>query len=212
MVNYVYAIGDLRTGEAVLVDPAYDVDGLLSTLAADGMRCVGVVATHYHFDHVGGGFGEWEVEGIASLLETVDVPVHAQEAELPWIVRSTGVDGSVLAAHASGDVLRVGEVDLELIGTPGHTPGSQCVHVGDRLVSGDTLFLEGCGRTDLPGGDAEALYASLFTRLAVLPDETLVFPGHAYSPAPCATMAETRRTNVVLRATTPEEWLAVFGS
>lgn len=212
MVNFAYAVGDLTTREALLVDPAYDVDGLLDVLEEDGMRCVGVLATHYHFDHVGGVFGEWEVEGITALLGRVDVPIHVQEAECPWVARSTGADESALRRHVSGDVVEVGEVGVELVHTPGHTPGSQCFLVENKLVSGDTLFLEGCGRTDLPGGDPEALYESLFARLAVLPDDTVVFPGHAYSAAPSATIGETRQANVAFGQRTPEEWLAVFGS
>ena len=86
----------------------------------------------------------------------------------------------------------VGDIPIELIHTPGHTPGSQCFLVDGRLVAGDTLFLEGCGRTDLPGGDPEALYESLTQRLAKVPDDAVLFPGHLYSPEPSATMGETR--------------------
>lgn len=211
MVNFAYAIGDRRSGEALLVDPAYAVADLLEVLEADGMRLVGVLGTHYHPDHVGGSMGGWSVEGVASLLERVAVPVHVQRAEVPWVVRSAGIGESELVAHDSGDVVRVGEVEVELLHTPGHTPGSQCFLVRGRLVSGDTLFLEGCGRTDLPGSDPAAMYESLTTRLARVPDDTIVFPGHLYSAEPSASMGETRRTNFVFRPRTPEQWLAAFG-
>ena len=151
MVNFAYAIGDRRSGEALLVDPAYAVDDLLDVLAADGMRCVGVLGTHFHPDHLGGDLAGWSIEGVAALLERVQVPVHVQRDEVPWVERATGVPAAELAAHDSGDVVRVGEVGVELVHTPGHTPGSQCFLVEGRLVAGDTLFLEGCGRTDLPG-------------------------------------------------------------
>ena len=114
-------------------------------------------------------------------------------------------------AHDSGDVVRVGDVEVELVHTPGHTPGSQCFLVDGRLVSGDTLFLDGCGRTDLPGGDPEAMYESLTTRLARVPDDTVVFPGHLYSAEPSAVMGETRRNNFVFRPRSADEWLAMFG-
>jgi len=91
MVNFCYLIGDRRSGEAVIVDPAYDVGGLLGILAADGMRCVGVLATHFHADHVGGDLMGYRIEGVTSLLEDVQVPVHVQRAEAPWVMRSTGV-------------------------------------------------------------------------------------------------------------------------
>ncbi len=210
MVNFAYAIGDRTTGDALLVDPAYRVGDLLDVIEGDGMRCAGVLATHYHFDHVGGSAMGVEVEGIAALLERVQVPVHVQRAELPWVLRATGVGEGDLILHQSGDVVMAGEVAVELVHTPGHTPGSQCFLVAGKLVSGDTLFLQGCGRTDLPGGDPEALYESLTRRLAKVPDDTLVYPGHRYSEEPFAPMGETRRTNAVLRPRSAQEWLAMF--
>ena len=152
MVNFVYLIGDRETGEAVLVDPAYAVQDLLDVLAADGMRVTGVLATHFHPDHVGGQMGGWSLEGVRALLETVPVPIHVQADEVPWVARTAGLGGSDLVSHDSGEMIEVGAVTVELIHTPGHTPGSQCFLVDGRLVAGDTLFLEGCGRTDLPGG------------------------------------------------------------
>lgn len=211
MVNFAYLIGDRLTGEALVVDPAYAVDELLATLDADGMRCTGALATHYHSDHVGGDMLGWQVEGITRLLELAPVPVHVQADEAPWVERSTGVAAGDLATHAGGDVVMVGEVPVTLIHTPGHTPGSQCFLVEGRLVSGDTLFLDGCGRTDLPGSDPEQMYYSLTTRLAQVPDDTVLFPGHHYSVEPSATMAATREHNMVLRPQTVEQWLMFFG-
>ncbi len=211
MVNFVYLIGDRTTGEAVVVDPAYAVDDLLDTLARDGMRCVGALATHFHPDHVGGDMMGLSVEGIVRLLERVPVPVHIQRDEEPWITRTTGVGAADLAAHDSGDVVTVGSVPVTLLHTPGHTPGSQCFLVDGKLVAGDTLFLDGCGRTDLPGGDPAALYESLTTRLARVPDDTVLFPGHLYSPEPSATMGSTRASNYVFRIRSPEDWMMMFG-
>lgn len=211
MVNFAYAIGDRRSGEAVLIDPAYAVGDLLDVLATDGMRCVGVLATHYHADHVGGDIGGWSIEGIRSLLERVQVPVHVQRSELAWVERGTGVDPSHFVGHDSGDVVAVGDVELVLVHTPGHTPGSQCFLVRGLLVAGDTLFLEGCGRTDLPGSDPEAMYESLTTRLARVPDDTILYPGHRYSPDPSAPMGLVRRTNFVFAPRSAAEWMAMFG-
>jgi glyoxylase-like metal-dependent hydrolase (beta-lactamase superfamily II) len=212
MVNFCYLIGDRQTGEAVIVDPAYDVAGVLAVLEADGMRCTGVLATHYHPDHVGGSMMGYEIQGVTALLEQVQVPVHVQRDEAPWVERATGLGAGELTTHSSGDVVRVGAVDIELVHTPGHTPGSQCFSVAGRLVAGDTLFLEGCGRTDLPGGDPEQMYESLTTRLARFGDDVVLYPGHLYSPEPSATLGETRATNYVFRLRTPEQWMMMFGS
>lgn len=212
MVNFVYAIGDRETGEAVLVDPAYAPAELVEVLADDGLAVVGAVATHYHFDHVGGQFRDLRVVGIADLLEEVDVPVHVQAEEVPWVTRTTGVGADSLVAHASGDVLTVGEVAVTLLHTPGHTPGSQCLLLEDRLLTGDTLFLEGCGRTDLPGSDPSEMYRTLTSRLAGVPDTALVFPGHFYSPEPSATMGYVREFNYALAPRSAQEWLAMFAS
>jgi len=212
MVNFSYLIGDRQTGAAVVVDPAYDIAGLLQLLDADGMRCAGVLATHFHPDHVGGDLMGYRIEGITDLLAAQAVPVHVQSDEATWVVRATGVSESDLVRHTSGDVVDVGDVHVELVHTPGHTPGSQCFYVDGRLVAGDTLFLDGCGRTDLPGGDPEQMYESLTTRLARFGDDTVLYPGHLYSPEPSATMGETRQRNYVFRLRTPEQWLTMFGS
>ena len=211
MVNFAYLIGDRQTGEAVLVDPAYDIDGLVGILEADGMTPVGVLGTHYHADHLGGSMMGYQLEGISALLDRFDIPVHLQTPEVEFVTKTTGLGPEQLIGHASGDVVSVGEVDIELIHTPGHTPGSQCFLVDGHLVSGDTLFLDGCGRTDLPGGDPEQLYHSLTTRLAKVPDDTVLFPGHLYSPEPSRSMGDTRALNVVYKPKSVEQWLMMFG-
>jgi glyoxylase-like metal-dependent hydrolase (beta-lactamase superfamily II) len=211
MVNFCYLIGDRDTAEAVVVDPAYDVDDLLDVLAADSMRCMGALVTHFHPDHVGGNMMGYPIEGIATLLERVSVPVHVQRTESTWVTRVTGVGEKDLVEHDSGDIVSVGAVDVELVHTPGHTPGSQCFSVDGRLVSGDTLFLDGCGRTDLPGGDPEQMYESLTTRLARFGDDIVLYPGHLYAPEPSAELGEIRRNNYVFRLKTPEQWMTMFG-
>jgi glyoxylase-like metal-dependent hydrolase (beta-lactamase superfamily II) len=211
MVNFVYLIGDRDTGDAVVVDPAYGVTDLVDMLGGDDMRLSGVLVTHWHPDHVGGDLMGHGIEGLRELLEHREVPVHVQADEAQWVTRATGVS-DLLTHHVSGDVVDVGDLDVTLLHTPGHTPGSQCFMVENRLVAGDTLFLEGCGRTDLPGGDPEAMYDSLTKRLAKVPDDTILFPGHLYSAEPSATMGETRRLNYVFRPQTPEQWLMMFGA
>ena len=210
MVNFAYAIGDRVTGEALLVDPAYGIDELMGLLAEDDMVPVGVLASHYHADHIGGDLGGYPIEGIAALLERVDIPIHVNSHEVPWIERTTGVTSS-LRAHDSGDVIKVGEIEVELVHTPGHTPGSQCFLVAGHLLAGDTLFLEGCGRTDLPGSDPGEMYETLTKRLSNVPDDTVLFPGHLYSAESSQSMGQTRKENWVLAPRSPQEWLAIFG-
>ena len=166
MVNFVYLIGDKETREVVVVDPAYAVRDIVALCEADDMNLTGVLATHFHPDHIGGDLWGHSIEGVVDLLELQGMKVHAQRDEAPWIKRSSGLSDSDLALHDSGDSVTVGEIKIELIHTPGHTPGSQCFLVDDRLIAGDTLFLQGCGRTDLPGGDPRALYHSVTQKLA----------------------------------------------
>ena len=212
MVNFVYLIGDRETRQTVVVDPAYDVRGLLDIVAADDMELVGALATHYHPDHVGGSMGGFSISGVRELLMLHPGPIHVQADEAQWVMRVTGASTTDLVEHHSGDRVMVGDIPIELIHTPGHTPGSQCFFVDNNLVAGDTLFLEGCGRTDLPGGDPVALYESLTQKLGKVPDDAILYPGHQYSMDPSASMGDTRRMNFVFRPKTAEQWLMMFGN
>jgi glyoxylase-like metal-dependent hydrolase (beta-lactamase superfamily II) len=211
MVNFVYVIGDRERGECVLVDPAYGVTELTELVTHESLRITGVLVTHHHPDHIGGTILDHSVEGIRELLaiDGWSAPIHVQHDEAEWVKRSSGVSDSDLALHDSGDTVMVGDIPIQLIHTPGHTPGSQCFWTGGKLIAGDTLFLEGCGRSDLPGGDSDALYDSLTRRLAVVPDETVLYPGHLYSSEPSATMGATRQHNYVFRLPTLEQWRAM---
>ena len=211
MRNFAYVVGDRQTGEAVIVDPAYDPAGLVDLVEADGLKVVGALGTHYHADHVGGSMMGFQLAGVAELQQHASVPVHVQNDEAEFVRKVTGLTDAELVTHVSGDVVSVGAIDIELIHTPGHTPGSQCFLVDGRLLAGDTLFLDGCGRTDLPGGDPAQLYESLTQRLSKVPDDTVLFPGHLYSPMPSASMGHTREHNFVFAPKTPEAWLAAFG-
>lgn len=210
MVNFAYLVGDRETREALVVDPAYSVGELVDVAAADGMEVVGALATHYHADHVGGTMMGYTIEGITSLLERLSVPVHANRHEAPLIGETTGIGAGDIVSHDGGDRVRVGAIEVELLHTPGHTPGSQCFLVEGMLVAGDTLFLQGCGRTDLPGSDPGEMYQSL-QRLAGLPDDTVVYPGHRYSVASAGTMEAVKEVNSVMKPRSRQEWLALFG-
>ena len=216
MANLAYLIGSRSAREALLVDPAWSVDALLDRAEADGMRVAGALVTHHHQDHVGGEIFGLSIEGLGRLLARAPVPVHVNEHEADSVRRVTGVAPSDLVRHEAGDEIRIGQVRVRLLHTPGHTPGSQCFLVEsesgpERLVSGDTLFLNSCGRVDLPGGDPEAMYRSLHGVLKRLPDETVLYPGHLYAPEPSATMGAQKRSNPYLRAASLEQFLAFVG-
>lgn len=210
MVNFSYLIGDRASGECLVVDPAYAVADLLEVAAADAMTLSGALVTHYHPDHCGGSMMGMRIEGAAELMELAPVPVHIQADEAEWVLKVTDLSASDLVTHDAGDTVLVGDIPIELIHTPGHTPGSQCFYVNNCLVSGDTLFLDGCGRTDLPGGDPEALHHSLTRTLTRVPDDAILFPGHQYSVESSDLMGDTRARNVVFKPRSAEQWLAMF--
>jgi glyoxylase-like metal-dependent hydrolase (beta-lactamase superfamily II) len=213
MVNFVYLIGDREKGEALAVDPAYGTDELIDMLAADGLKLTGVLATHWHADHVGGDLMGYPIQGIREIVGRDDLaaPIHIQKPEAEWLQKFTGVSDSDLVLHDSGDTVMAGDIEVTLMHTPGHTSGSQCFVVDGKLIAGDTLFLDGCGRTDLPTADPDEMYFSLTQRLATVPDDTVLYPGHLYSAEPFATMGETRQRNYVFRLPTLEQWRMMFG-
>lgn len=192
MANFVYLIGDTDTRECVLVDPAWEVDQVVDLAEKDGYTVTGGLVTHWHPDHT---------NQVERLLERVKgkLYVHADEEE----ILAKLVGRSEVQKTVGGDVLDVGNVKVRFVHTPGHTPGSQCflVHVpGDEaaLVSGDTLFIGACGRTDFPKGSPEDMYRSL-DRLKALPEGTVLLPGHNYSDRPVSTIKDEKDTNPMLR-------------
>lgn len=210
MRNFAYLIGDRQTGDCLVVDPAYAAGDLVDALEADGMHLSGVLVTHHHPDHVGGSMMGFELKGLAELLERVSVPVHVNSEEALFVSRITGIPMSDLTSHDNGDKVDVGDIEIELLHTPGHTPGSQCFLLDGRLIAGDTLFLEGCGRTDFPGGDSDEIFRSL-QKLAQLSGDPTVFPGHWYSVEPSASLSEVKRSNYVYRVSNLEQWRTLMG-
>ncbi len=204
MANFVYLIGDRDTGEALIVDPAWAVRELVDIAAADDMTITGALVTHYHPDHCGGNMMGLSIDGLPTLLDVAPCPIHVHKAEAHGVKFVTGVSDSDLVTHDSNDVVKVGGVEVELLHTPGHTPGSLCFKVKDSLISGDTLFLSGCGRTDLPGGDSDELFRSL-QKLRKLPGETTLFPGHNYG-GHSAPIESVRASNIYFKPETLQQW------
>lgn len=211
MANFVYLIGSRRTRECVIVDPAWNIDALLEIAAEDDMKVTGALVTHYHPDHCGGQMMGFRVPGgVAELIGKVDARIHVHKIEADGLKKVTGVSEGDLVRHESGDALELGDVRIELIHTPGHTPGSLCFLVEQRLVAGDTLFVNGCGRVDLPGGSPEQMYETLTGTLARLTDDVILCPGHDYGPTPESTMGEQRRTNHYMRIRSLDDWLRLM--
>jgi hydroxyacylglutathione hydrolase len=206
MQNFVYLIGDPETRDCIVVDPAWDIEQILNTLAEDGMRLTGVLVTHTHQDHVGGHLFGFDIPGIEELLESVPAKVYVHKAEREFLHGF----GSDLVKVDGGDTVEVGRIAVTFIHTPGHTPGSQCFLVDGRLVSGDTLFIRSCGRTDLPGSDPKEMYTSLTQRLGALPDDTVVFPGHNYGGI-STTIGDEKRQNPMMRFPSMSDFLRAMG-
>jgi hydroxyacylglutathione hydrolase len=212
MQNFVYLVGDPVTRQAAAIDPAWDIDALLRILEADGMTLTHAFITHFHQDHLGGDLFGNHIEGAAELLErNQKVKIHVHKAEAGFVHGITGLSDSDLVQVEGGDDVAVGNLGVKILHTPGHTPGSQCFLIGDRLVSGDTLFIGSCGRIDLPGSDPAAMYDSLVNKLKRLPDETVLYPGHDYSSQPTSTIGHEKRRNMYLRFERLEDFLSMMG-
>ena len=198
MQNFVYLVGDPQTREAAVVDPGWEVPKILAAAGQDGYRLTKAFVTHHHFDHVG---------GLPALLGALDLPVYVHREDAPLV----HIKPSSLRVVSGGETIEVGRVPVAFIHTPGHTPGSQCVMVSGRLLTGDTLFIQACGRWDLPGGDPSKLYESLNLKLKALDEATAVLPGHNYAERPTSTIGEEKRTNPFMQAPSREAFLRAIG-
>ena len=208
MQNYVYLVGSLETRKVAVVDAAWEIDTILKIAKQDEMEITHAFVTHTHPDHVGGGFAGMEIDGVTELLEKCKAKVVVHKAEAEFL---KGLSSSDMIKSDNGDKVDVGGVEIQLMHTPGHTPGSQCFLVDNRIVSGDTLFIDACGRVDFPGGNPEQMYNSLTQKLMALPDATILFPGHNYARLPYATMGEQKKTNPYLKFASLKQFLAAMG-
>jgi hydroxyacylglutathione hydrolase len=213
MSNFIYLIGCRETGEAAVVDPAWDVPAILKLSEESGLRIRHILLTHGHPDHV---------NGVQQLLEKTDATLHIHRDEVDYLRRVADFfgmnagflegDGTNLSIAEEGTELLIGRVPVRFVHTPGHTPGSQCFLVENSLVSGDTLFVNACGRVDLPGGDPEKMWWSLNRRLAGLDDSTLLYPGHNYADRNTSSIGEEKRNNPYMRFEVLSEFLEAMRS
>ncbi len=211
MQNYVYVIADREARKAYVVDPAWDIAGLLAELDKEDLELAGALVTHYHPDHIGGDFAGHHIEGLTELLAQRPCKIYLHKAEAPYVQKQLGLSPADYVAVDGETTLEVGRIPIRLLHTPGHTPGSQCFLVEGHLVSGDTMFIGSCGRVDLPGSNPKDLYYSLNQKLKRLPDETILLPGHNYSPERTSTIGREKRSNPFLRFETVEDYLRAMG-
>lgn len=211
MMNFAYLVGCTETRECLAVDPTWDPQGIVDVAAEDGMEVVDGIATHGHPDHVGGEMMGMPIPGIRELAEITGGTIHALQPELLMLRAVTGMDEGAFTLHEDGDTIEIGTISIEVLHTPGHTPGHLGLVVEGNVITGDVLFVGACGRVDLPGADPGKMYHSL-QRLAALPGETRVWPGHHYGNAITSTIAEENRTNPTLKPDSEEAWVRMMGA
>jgi len=186
--NFSYIIADEATKEAAVVDPSFNVETIIQLLTREDLNLKYVVNTHHHSDHTAGN------EELASKYQAKIVAHKVSRVKKDISVND-------------GDSIRIGKITIKVIHTPGHSPDGISLLVDGKLLTGDTLFVGECGRTDLTGGNAGAMYHSLFDKLMKLRDEIEVYPGHDYGPRPHSTIGRERKTNYTLEKRTLEEFI-----
>jgi len=211
MANFVYLIGDPATRKLAVVDPAWEVGTVCDLAERDGYQIDKILITHYHPDHLGGRIMGHTIKGAADMLARVKAKVYLNKHEAEGARQIAGLSESDIVKVDAGEVLKVGNLEVKFLHTPGHTPGSQCFLVNGNLISGDTLFVGSCGRVDLPGSDPEAIYYSLNQTLRNLDDSTVVYPGHAYAVEPSTTIGEEKRRNLYMRFDSLDDFLEAMG-
>lgn len=211
MANFVYIIGDRVTHKAAVVDPAWDIDAIVKYCQREEYEIDKVLITHYHQDHLGGSLMGQNIQGAADLLGRIKAKVYVNKHEAEGVKKVSGLSDSDLVKVEAGDIFKLGEMEIKFIHTPGHTPGSQCFLVDGNLISGDTLFVNSCGRVDLPGSDPEQMYYSLNQTLRNLDDATVVYPGHAYAPESSTTIGDQKRQNMYMRFNNLDDFLMAMG-
>jgi len=186
MANYQYFIGDEKTKEIGIVDPAWNEDFLMNEAEKNGYQIRCILLTHGHYDHT---------DAVEAISTKLNIPTYISKYEnVSQIPRCENINKT-----GDNEKIRIGEIEIDCLHTPGHSPGCQCFKYKDILITGDTLFVDGCGRCDLPGGDARKMHNSLYNVLMKLDDETIIHPGHQYGPSPSATLKDQKSTNPYLK-------------
>ena len=193
-----YVVGCSKTNECAVIDPGGDEDKILREVKDAGLTITAIIATHGHPDHVCGNRLLKEASGAEIIMHEADEAFFAKPEVISYF-SMLGLEASPPADRTvkDGDVIRVGEEELQVIHTPGHTPGGICLYCAPDLITGDSLFVGGIGRTDFPGGSYDELISGIKSKLLVLPGDTSVWPGHGYGGSR-STIAEEARSNPYL--------------
>jgi hydroxyacylglutathione hydrolase len=193
MQNFTYLLEDEDTGEAIVIDPSWDLPDVIQTIERNNLKVKYIVNTHYHFDHTIGNDFMIKSTGAKIIQHKVSTIKH---------------DMTV----SDGDKIKFGNSEVTVFHTPGHSKDSVCL-VGDgKIFSGDTLFVGNCGRVDLPGGNARELYHSLFDVVSKMDESFLLYPGHNYGSSPTSTIGKEKKTNFVLQPRTEDEFVEFMNS
>ncbi len=174
-------LGDEQTREGIVIDPGDDVSEIQAILQRHSLRLTMIVVTHAHIDHIGGARKLKDATGAPVYLNSADIPLYDQlDVQAAWLGMATPSRTGIDCPLADGDRLSLAETEIHVLATPGHTPGSVSLWIPSetKLLSGDTLFRDSIGRTDLPGGDGRRILRSIREKLLPLPEETVVIPGH----------------------------------
>ncbi|KQC07780.1 MAG: hypothetical protein APR62_06005 [Smithella sp. SDB] len=195
MAVFAYLVGDQITGDALVIDPAADVKGIIAEAKKNNLRINYIVNTHGHVDHISGNT-EMQKETGAKIIVHEDDSIMLTHTPA-MILRMFGAKASPPAdiMVKDGDIISVGNIDLKVIHTPGHSPGGICLYTPGYVFTGDTLFVEAVGRTDLPGGSWHTMYDAIKEKLFCLPDDTKVMPGHNYGRMPTSTIGHEKNYN-----------------
>lgn len=185
MQNFVYLVGAEGSPQVAVIDPAWDVDAIEKAAQEDGKQITAAFASHCHHDHI---------NGAPELLRRRDLPFYAQREELEFSPELRRL-GDAVKPLSPGDVVHVGPLPVRALHTPGHTPGSQCLLAGDAVLSGDTVFVNRCGRCDLKGGDPAAMHRTITQVLMRLPEGTRLLPGHDYGDVPISSISREKAQN-----------------
>ncbi|MFT5657202.1 MAG: hydroxyacylglutathione hydrolase [Gammaproteobacteria bacterium] len=185
MLNFVYLVEDIATRRTAVVDPAWDAPAIIAEAQKRDLNITDILLTHSHHDHING------IEGI---LEHGDAEIHLLKPEYEFW--KADIDKPNL--HHGGDEISLGDSNIKILHTPGHTPGSACYQLGNEIITGDTLFVFGCGRCDLSGGNPAEMFETLKHMKRELPDDMLIHPGHNYSVKRTSTFGEEKEGNPFL--------------